>query len=37
MEIGAQYLASLNDYEWKKVYELYSNPSKETKESLART
>lgn len=37
MEIGAQYLASLNDYEWKRVFELYSNPTQEVKDSLGRT
>jgi len=36
MEIGAQYLASLNDHEWKRVYELYASPTQETIDSLAR-
>ncbi len=36
MEIGSQYLASLNDYEWKRVFELSRNPSPEVKASLGR-
>lgn len=36
MEIGAQYLASLNDREWKRVYELYASPTQETINSLSR-
>lgn len=36
MEIGAQYLASLNDYEWREVFEIYSNPTPKVKYSLGR-
>lgn len=36
MEMGAQYLASLNDYEWRDLFEKFSNPSFETIESLGR-
>jgi dGTP triphosphohydrolase len=36
MEIGAQYLASLNDEQWLELYKRYSNPSKETVASLTR-
>lgn len=36
MELGAQFLASRNDYEWRRIYELYAYPTEETKASLGR-
>lgn len=36
MELGAQFLASRNDYEWRRVYELYAHPTEEVKASLGR-
>lgn len=36
MEMGAQYLASLNDYEWRELYYDFSHPSQETRDSLSR-
>lgn len=37
MEIGAQYLASLNDYEFRRVFELYEQPTQQVIASLGRT
>ena len=36
MELGAQFLASRNDYEWRRVFELYEHPTEEVKASLGR-
>ncbi len=36
MELGAQFLASRNDYEFRKVYELYAHPTEEKEASLGR-
>lgn len=36
MELGAQFLASRNDYEWRRVFELYAHPTNEVITSLRR-
>lgn len=36
MEIGSQYLAQLNDYEWQRVFREYAKPDEATKTSLSR-